>query len=352
MKLGYVISVYDRLPDLEQNLILLKAFSIRDVVVVTSADNPVLPDIQGLAAKYDALLVTPQLPTLVQTGSKEKFFESITPRLLISQFSGLLALASKVDIIGHTHADGWVLSCRHLENVKGWFHDPKVNFAFRGTGRGYVNPVGSPLGSVDDHFYYFRSDFVQRSLMINSMGSLVDTKIFNIHGALMLLVNSELGVEGALHYDDGKNWINWDGSSRNHKRGNPLRPYVLNTNEGLLHCNFDDFPGNIGRAAQVTALRRFAPAVTVSNLIVNELAGESIESLLKFSLRRYKWLKLLRWLLWDFTEDYKNLENMKKKIRSEIKRPYLIPKQRLVSLFKFVSFAFGYRIVIESRKND
>tara|TARA_B110000211_G_scaffold77303_1_gene90634 strand:- start:9198 stop:10349 length:1152 start_codon:yes stop_codon:yes gene_type:complete len=313
--IGLVISVYDKVDELEILLNLAEYIGFIKIAVVCESDGDITA-IKKLNEKYDFIFQVIESAPFTFSRDKFQFYCSITPRVWEAQRQGLLLLSDYVDYVMHTHSDGWLLDKCAIQSLIGRMSDNNIEFAYRGTGFTFQNLLGSPTGSIDDHFYIVKSKAIKKSIFIKK--ALVDylPGYFNIHGILASWIICEFGLTKSLHYDDTRNWTNWDGSIRNYRKGNPLRSYVFNPKVGLLHCHADDFPEDSGRALQAHHLS-----------LVDDLAGnEAIDKFIgkygrDFSetksslLADYNKVRSKLNLYLDFDEDYKNIKSMKDKIQ-------------------------------------
>ena len=313
--IGLVISVYDKVEELEILLNLAKYIGFAKIAVVCESDGNVSA-IKKLNEKYDFILVVVESSLFCFSKDKFKFYCSITPRVWEAQRQGLILLSEHAEYVMHTHSDGWLLDKCSIKNLIDKIYASDIEFAYRGTGFTFQNLLGSPTGSIDDHFYIVKSSAIKKSIFINK--ALIDylPGYFNIHGILSSWVISEFGLTKSLHYDDTRTWINWDGSIRNYKKGNPLRAYVFNPQFGLLHCHADDFPRNTGKALQAYHLS------LVDDLKENEVIvkfineyGSDLESTKKALSGNYKSIRLKLNCFIDFDEDYKNLKSMEERLK-------------------------------------
>jgi hypothetical protein len=254
-KYGLLISVYDKIVDLEILLEINRMSSLFSQVLVTvSSDAPIKP-IEKMCQKYDAQMIITETPPHI---SREKgYFDhmvSLTSRVWITQREGLKTLAQSCDYIMHTHADGWFLNSVELKKILETVKNKRIDFAYRGVGLTKPYFPGAPVGSLDDHFYIVSSAAVKSSSLMKR--KLVDCLpgYFNIHGILAWFLINDVGIANSYHYDDGKGWVSWDDKNVHYMIANPLRPYVLNSQLGLLHCHVEDFPNDTGRSLQANQI--------------------------------------------------------------------------------------------------
>jgi hypothetical protein len=309
-KVGLVISVYDKVDDLLICIELAKKAGFHSILVVAELEKPA-----QLALKNLDLERIHYVKSCNFEYSKDKFnfFKSITNRVWNAQRTGLSILAKETDFVMHTHADGWVLDGEKINSLIDVLENKDLDFAYRGMGLTFSNFPGSPTGTIDDHFYIIRSTVILGSTFINK--PLIDflPGYFNIHGILSTWIISEIGISRTFHYDDTKNWLNWDNSRRNFINGNPLRPCVYNEKLKLLHCHSDDFPNGLGKALQVEYLKltgHSEGSQVISNFIEKHF-NKDCKSLL---IRLYSSKKRNLMCFLDFDEDYKNLSLIDKKL--------------------------------------
>ncbi|EGU40417.1 hypothetical protein [Vibrio splendidus] len=335
MKIGLVISVYNKLEELEVLLNLSRICNFNEVLIVCENDAP-LDDISKLKEKIPFDIEVVASTEFKSSDNKFEFYQSITPRVWEAQRKGIIRLAESVDYIMHTHSDGWILNKDFPLQLATKMMTENYDFAYRGVGITYQNPIGSPTGTIDDHFYMVSSKLVNKSLFIRK--SLPDylPGFFNIHGILSTWIISEVGVSNSFHYDDTREWLNWDGSNRNYKIGNPLRAYVKNEKLGLIHCHADDFPENAGKAIQANDLNKYrelADDPEISKFIEKYSANVDIK-LLKHYEKLSKRLKMFG----DFSDYHKNLAVME----SNLKR---YSNSKFKSIVRNVLFIIAKKVV-------
>lgn len=314
MKIGIVISVFDKIEELEISLVLAEKANFDEILVVCENDAPIAR-IQELRHHYRFQIKVVESIDFKFSTEKFKFYQSITPRVWEAQRQGLLELANKVDFIMHTHSDGWILKGSTPRNIIDEMNQNNFDIAYRGVGLTYQNLIGSPTGTIDDHFYLVRSRTVLDSLFLKKPMIDYIPGLFNIHGILSLWIISEIGLSKSYHYDNTREWVNWDGSIRNFRKGNPLRSYVLNEDRGLLHCHADDFPRDTGKALQVRDLKRYISVIDSDaiNGFISKYEDLTVTSQLELE---YHTLRKRLKLYLDFDEDYKNLAVMRTKLQN------------------------------------
>lgn len=309
-KVGLVISVYDKVDDLEICIELAKKAGFHSILVVAENESAAKSALADSNVERVHFLESCEFKP---SNDKFEFFKSITNRVWSAQRTGLRILARETDFVMHTHADGWILDGESVNSVIKKLDADDLDFAFRGMGFTFINFPGSPTGTIDDHFYIVRSSTILASKFINK--PLIDflPGYFNIHGILSTWIISEIGLSKSFHYDDTKKWKNWDGSRRNYANGNPLRPFVYSEEHQLLHCHSDDFPENLGRAIQAMYLLKAGHSeysTILKNFVTTNLDGSCIEKLQR--IYKFKSRSLKRYL--DFDEDYKNLDFIERKL--------------------------------------
>lgn len=327
--IGLVISVYDKIEDLEICVELAKVAGFSSILVVAEDEDKskeALKQFNSAPIKF-----VKSCEYLPSDKNKFEFFKHVTCRVWQAQRLGLKELSNKTDFVVHTHADGWILDGQKIKHIVDHLNKNELDFAYRGMGITFRNFPGSPTGTIDDHFYVVRSSVIRNSLFMSK--PLVDyiPGYFNIHGILSSWLISEIGISNSWHYDDTKSWQNWDDSPRNYVSGNPLRPCVYNEKFALLHCHIDDFPSKIGRAIQARYLNKHSLGLKskLLNAFINaNLDDKSINSI---QLRNETNLKLLK-KIFDRDDYHKNVVVTSAKVRQFKKRPFKTLTRNLIKM--------------------
>lgn len=266
MKGCLAISVYDKYDDLRNCIFSARHSNFSDIYVFATADANVT-ELKKICQSQNVDLTIVQSSQFHSTSSKAEFFRMITPRIWDLQRTAVLKLAESYDYIVHTHADGWILGKKFHEFIEERFlRRPSLQFLFRGLGSKYKNIVGSPLGSIDDHFYVINLRNLSNLSFFEKTYDSFGVDNINIHGILSLFAFVDCHRSRILHYDDTHLWVDWHGSKRDSRYGNPLRPFVLNHKLGLIHCHTDDFPELLGYKLQLNLWKNYGlPEEAFSN---------------------------------------------------------------------------------------
>ncbi|MEZ9268330.1 hypothetical protein AB9R79_17475, partial [Vibrio splendidus] len=317
-KIGLIISVYDKVDDLTICVELAKLAGFSSILVVAEDEEKSRKALEKFQLAPIKFVSSCEYQT--NGNSKFDFFKQVTCRVWQAQRVGLSELCDDTDFIMHTHADGWVLDGKKIDQIVEVLQRDNLDFAYRGMGLTFRNFPGSPTGTLDDHFYIIRSKFVATSRFIHK--PLIDyvPGYFNIHGILSMWLISEIGISNSWHYDDSKGWLNWDNSRRNYIAGNPLRPCVYNSEYSLLHCHSDDFPVNTGRAIQAKFLDE--EKLGLESKIISEFIESNLDNtaVLELVNENDKNLKLSR-AFFDYDDNHRNCIITKNKIVKYKKKP-------------------------------
>lgn len=320
-RVGLVISVFDKIEDLKVCLELAKLAGFHRILVVAEDEELTKSILPSEICDHASLLFVKSVSYIpTETKSKFEFFTKITQRVWQAQKTGLKELAETCDYVMHTHSDGWILDGKAVESIINEMILRNCVLGYRGMGLTFRNFPGSPTGTIDDHFYIVKSVSIKNSLFLDK--ALIDylPGYFNIHGILSTWIISEIGVSRAYYYDNTRNWLNWDGTIRNYKNGNPLRSYVYSSKFSLLHCHSDDFPDSYGKALQVKHIKnvKHYEKSSILKKFVFDYENENIIADLK---KIYKKKRVLLNLTLNFNEDYRNLALMDKILVDFTKNP-------------------------------
>lgn len=257
-KFGLVISVYDKFDDLLILLELTKLSKLFHKVIVSISEDAPIDLIDQKLKKYDIeILKTKTCKFVPPSQDYFKHMVSMTSRVWLTQREALKRLSDDCDYIMHTHSDGWFLNFKKLEELFEEMIESDKDFYYRGVGITKPYFPGAPIGSLDDHFYIITSSAIKESQLMKREIYDCLPGYFNIHGLLSSLLVNDIGISKSKHYDDGKSWKSWDETNVKFLEANPLRPFVFNTQYGLLHCHVEDFPESMGRSLQANYLKRF-----------------------------------------------------------------------------------------------
>lgn len=344
IKLCLAISVYDKYQDLANcvNSARLNGFS--NIFVFASSDANV-SRLQEICNHLKVELTVVETGRYSATNSKAEFYKMITPRVWDLQRAAVNKLKDKFGFIVHTHSDGWIMSDVFAKNIMRVItNDSQILFMYRGVGERYKNILGSPLGSIDDHFYVIKLennpylDFFQRTYEDFGLQNL------NIHGILSLFAYVICKKNEQLHYDDTKSWLEWDGWQRDYSVANPLRPFVYNKELGLLHCHNDDFPGHLGEALQESIwLENNLP--TCDLLLSSELRHQDY---VKYK-KRYIRMKSVLAVLGLHRNRFGYYHALEKDFKDIYKRPWKIPLVFMEKLVRFLLRSVKLRLVHDER---
>ena len=343
-KLCLAISVYDKYQDLENCVNSARLNGISNIFVFAPSDAKI-SRLQAICNQLEIELTVVETGRYSTTNSKAEFYRMITPRVWDLQRAAVNKLKDEFYFIIHTHSDGWILSDKFVENIIQIIkNNSEIVFIYRGVGNRYKNIIGSPLGSIDDHFYVIKLhnnpyiDFFHRTYGDFALDTL------NIHGILSLFAYVICKKNEQLHYDDTKSWLEWDGQQRDYSVANPLRPFVYNKELGLLHCHNDDFPGYLGEALQESIwLENSLPK---SDLLLSSEARH--QDYIKYK-KRYIRMKKVLVTLGLHRNRFGYYHALEEDFKEIYKRPWKIPLIFMEKLLRSLLKAVKLRLVVDER---
>ena len=344
MNICLAISVYDKYYDLINCVNSARHNGFKHVYVLSSSDANI-SHLSKVCNELEVELIVVETSAFKTTSSKPDFYNMITPRVWDLQRTAVNNLSKYYDYIVHTHADGWIMSKNFLAYLRDFFRNSQdVLFLYRGVGENYKIALGSPLGSIDDHFYVVNTNSKKQLAFFEKKYEDFSIMNLNIHGILSIFAYVICKPSEKYHYDNTTLWKEWDGSYRDSSVANPLRPFVYNNKLGLLHCQNDDFPPHFGESLQKNIwLENNIPLdkfVFSGELSINDF--KKLES-------RYKRMKTTLSALGLYQNRYGQYFMVEKDFKNIYLKPWQLPLILIEKLIRFVLKKRKIRIIEDER---
>ena len=249
MKIGFAISLYDKLDDLEILVDIIRSWKRNYIINVCCSH----PDARLMLKDFDIDGWYQSRPIL-QLGMHNnsdinKYAQNIR---CTENVRASCKDLSDCDVGIHLHSDCWILQEEKARNLAQLLYDKKCKVITRGHGlEDAFHPMRqSVFGSVDDHAIVWDVDWCKKHFVWDFKPEAMMYHKFGVHSQLGLVFGVKVGLDKWKYYPH----TSWDAFGCKTRSLSPVN--YDNINE-IIHVNTGALPLGWGKAIQNTYLRMY-----------------------------------------------------------------------------------------------
>lgn len=269
MKIAFGIMGYDSWDEFKINSDIIKSFSKSYYVLAASSNRDCKKNLKytNIDEVYyiDPIPFNPKL-------SRNHINWHARVADNISKTNLKLINKNRFDYIVFLHSDSWILRHKSILKIISNLKNKKKPFAARGRGFGFHSKA-SPLGSLDDMFFVYDSNFIKKSKVFNFDSLQQIPHVQDSHGIIVSNLVTKLGTNNIHIYSDTSEMYFYKNKlltekTINFKYTNHTTPAIYDPKYDMIHIHTGAFNKNIGKSLQSYYLRKYklkGPSIKIFN---------------------------------------------------------------------------------------